>query len=97
MSTTHDLVKMATYDREVELSITEQSCMLQFSMQANLDGDHSVISVYDLTAEQARDVALRILAAASYCSEDPEEFMSTAKEMVDYHSINKLDVVSVKS
>lgn len=96
MSTTHDLAIVGNphgRGHSLDLSITEQGCLFSLDLAEQRGVGRTILSIDGLEPEEVRNIALRMIAAASYATEDPDEFMEETKDMVDYHYTNKLELV----
>lgn len=90
MSTTYELAIGGPVNRATELCMVEQSSTLAIMMSVTGEG---TFSIHDLTPEQVRDMALRMILVASYSAEDPEEFMEESAGMFDYDVMTQIGVV----
>lgn len=100
MGSTYDLAKETVKVSDSETNVTEvylseMSCKLDLNItNESYQKHYRHLSIKDLTPDQVRDIALKMIQSASYFTEDPDQFMKDTESMLNDHHINNIGVVT---
>ncbi|QSM00790.1 hypothetical protein YerA41_089 [Yersinia phage YerA41] len=95
MGSSYELAKSSRNGTESDLTLHEMSCKFSLTMNEEDSKCHTQnVSINDLSPDEVRDIALRMIQSASYFTEDPDEFMESTKSMLNDRHINSIPVVT---